>query len=381
MPGAVSTVLHKTEGTIVVAEEVGGKQICIKRVTYCEKNAQRCKFLSAVRESWMLSTFRHPHIQKFVSCDAFQGESGHLTVRDSGAQAVLGDLGSAVEEGETVSKRFRLVTFSPGYVSPEVLAARGEKKTRASDIWSLGVVGLELLSGIYVIDLDAWEDQTRNFQVKEELKLLEVENRALLNLFLRMVSVNPEDRPSAEGVLRGLKEAGLEHCIPVVGPPPPLCACVSTRLRRALREIAVADFRQGASPRDIVCSLQSGDLRVSSSRQPEDSFPPPDTEWESIFDSWGTIENEESHQGLVLPACLQASTNPPVSPVSKDLSTPPVTPHPKPDPYESTGILSFPTESPNGGPQPSPPPSCSMLDWVGAVVLVIAQESWRGLWG
>jgi len=138
---------------------------------------------------------------------------------------------------------------------------------------------------------------------------------------------------------------------------------------------------QGASPRDIVCSLQSGDLRVSSSRQPEDSFPPPDTEWESIFDSWGTIENEESHQGLVLPACLQASTNPPVSPVSKDLSTPPVTPHPKPDPYESTGILSFPTESPNGGPQPSPPPSCSMLDWVGAVVLVIAQESWRGLWG
>uniref|UniRef100_A0A0G4G5E3 Protein kinase domain-containing protein n=1 Tax=Chromera velia CCMP2878 TaxID=1169474 RepID=A0A0G4G5E3_9ALVE len=113
-----------------------------------------------------------------------------------GLSARLDDLGSAVPEGERISRTLRCFSYTPGYLSPELLATRGERKSKAGDIWALGVVGLELLSGVFVIDdSEDWEEQTRSFQLKKEHAELKVSNEALKKLLIRMVSV-AESPPS-----------------------------------------------------------------------------------------------------------------------------------------------------------------------------------------
>uniref|UniRef100_A0A0G4FTA1 Protein kinase domain-containing protein n=1 Tax=Chromera velia CCMP2878 TaxID=1169474 RepID=A0A0G4FTA1_9ALVE len=172
------------------------------------EQSQQTEKRAAVVVGQVASALSLLHANGFAHGDV---KPGNIFVeRAKGRPVVLGDLGSVVEEGREVSRRFRVCSYSPGYVSPEILAQRGGQKSKASDIWALGIIGLELLSGIPVIDQDNWEEETRNFCLPGELQvaLLDVSNESFKQLLLQMISLNPAERP-AVCTRGGLRLAGV----------------------------------------------------------------------------------------------------------------------------------------------------------------------------
>ena len=121
---------------------------------------------------------------------------------------------------------------SPRYMSPE--QARGSKVDGRSDIFSLGAVLYEMLTGQYAFDGDSLP--TIVYRVINEAPMpastlrpqLPVE---LANLLARMLSKNPEARPDARALVNTLH--ALAPAAPQVPAPPP-----SNRVPRLLSILA-----------------------------------------------------------------------------------------------------------------------------------------------
>lgn len=80
-------------------------------------------------------------------------------------EAKLSDFGLAKMLGMEESKVFTEIRGTIGYMDPEYMS--NAKLTCASDIYSFGIVALQLLSGqkVFELDLDASEQLTRKVHI------------------------------------------------------------------------------------------------------------------------------------------------------------------------------------------------------------------------
>lgn len=131
-------------------------------------------------------------------------------MRESGTgRIVLTDFGLAkiLESGHgdvTQLTRPGAVLGDPDHISPEQL--RGEPVTEAADIYSLGVLGYELLAGSGPYDANTPASRARAHLSNEprRLAVLEAEDPALASLLHRCLAKKPEQRPRATDVVRTL---------------------------------------------------------------------------------------------------------------------------------------------------------------------------------
>ncbi|XP_047971650.1 probable receptor-like protein kinase At3g17420 [Salvia hispanica] len=136
-------------------------------------------------------------------------------------QAKLSDFGLARLIGMEESKVFTDVRGTIGYMDPEYMS--NAKLTSASDIYSFGIVMLQLLSGQRVIelDLDARDQLTRkakdvNMQKRpladfQDLKMkgniVTVDFKSILQLAVLCVASSSTGRPSIDEVVQELEKA------------------------------------------------------------------------------------------------------------------------------------------------------------------------------
>ncbi|CAJ2631420.1 unnamed protein product [Trifolium pratense] len=139
---------------------------------------------------------------------------------DYNFNAKLGDFGMArLVDHEKESQSTTIIAGTMGYIAPEYYTTG--KATKESDIYSFGIVSLELASGRKPIDLNAKEDQVTIFDWVRELyrlgRFLEVVDTKLEGIFdeeqmerlvvigLWCANPNYSFRPSARQVIQVLK--------------------------------------------------------------------------------------------------------------------------------------------------------------------------------
>ncbi|KAK2419304.1 L-type lectin-domain containing receptor kinase IX.1 [Trifolium repens] len=139
---------------------------------------------------------------------------------DYNFNAKLGDFGMArLVDHEKESQSTTIIAGTMGYIAPEYYTTG--KATKESDIYSFGIVSLELASGRKPIDLNAKEDQVTIFDWVRELyrlgRFLEVVDTKLEGVFdndqmerlvvigLWCANPNYSFRPSARQVIQVLK--------------------------------------------------------------------------------------------------------------------------------------------------------------------------------
>ena len=157
------------------------------------------------------------HAQGIVHRDIKLGnvllrEDKHVMLSDFGVSRIFGAglsrevnaTRTIVSDGKTESK---LIMGTKGYMAPEVL--RGEDATPAADVYSLGVMFLHLLTGLW------YEPGTR------ALALLDSFKYRWRDILPRMLAVNPQDRP--------LPLSGLPRQLQPIESPEDL---VPTKLKR-----------------------------------------------------------------------------------------------------------------------------------------------------
>ncbi|GAU11524.1 hypothetical protein TSUD_345140 [Trifolium subterraneum] len=151
---------------------------------------------------------------------------------DDNFNAKLGDFGLArlVDYEKGSQSQTTVIAGTMGYIAPEYFTTG--KATKESDIYSFGIVSLELASGRKPVDLNAKEDQMAIFDWVWELyrlgRLLEVVDTKLEGVFddeqmerllvigLWCSNPNYSFRPSVRQVIQVLK---LEAPLPILPPP------------------------------------------------------------------------------------------------------------------------------------------------------------------
>jgi serine/threonine protein kinase len=151
---------------------------------------------------------------------------------DDNFNAKLGDFGLArlVDYEKGSQSQTTVIAGTMGYIAPEYVTTG--KATKESDIYSFGIVSLELASGRKPVDLNAKEDQMAIFDWVWELyrlgRLLEVVDTKLEGVFdeeqmervvvigLWCANPNYSFRPSVRQVIQVLK---LEAPLPILPPP------------------------------------------------------------------------------------------------------------------------------------------------------------------
>lgn len=120
---------------------------------------------------------------------------GNIMVDRLGSVKVI-DFGRAVMSGESLS----FLLGSPFYMAPET--HRREPGTAQSDLFSVGLVALELLRGRPLVETDAETDEQRLLDIKSTLaERLEgmlpayvVENERLMEILRRLLAFAPQER-------------------------------------------------------------------------------------------------------------------------------------------------------------------------------------------
>lgn len=128
-------------------------------------------------------------------------QGGRIKVLDFGVSSVEATGGEEVPTlpGDGFETRAGKLVGTVAYMSPE--QARGERATAASDIWALGLVLEELLTGL-APDRDATSPELALERLRRgERPSVEKVPAELEPLLLDMTAASPEARPTAAGVL------------------------------------------------------------------------------------------------------------------------------------------------------------------------------------
>jgi len=147
-----------------------------------------------------------------------------LTLRASRqTHAVITDFGLAKESAPAATLSAFLLASSlrgdPGYIAPELW--RGDKPSVQSDIYALGAIGYEMLTGRLPFPRDASVDSRLRTRPDPPSKLVPELDIVLERSILRCLDPNPEARfPDVEELLRRLQDSRLSRRLltPLDGP-------------------------------------------------------------------------------------------------------------------------------------------------------------------
>jgi hypothetical protein len=170
--------------------------------------------------------------EEWEQCVLHRDVKSSNVMLDDNFNAKLGDFGLArlVDYEKGSQSQTTVIAGTMGYIAPEYVTIG--KVTKESDIYSFGIVSLELASGRKPVDLNAKEDQMAIFDWVWELyrlgRLLEVVDTKLGGVFdeeqmervvvigLWCANPNYSFRPSVRQVIQVLK---LEAPLPILPPP------------------------------------------------------------------------------------------------------------------------------------------------------------------
>lgn len=187
----------------LVIQHVNGRTLDETLKARGRMNASATRKLLADIASALEAAHRHGIVHRDV-------RPGTILVEEDGGRALLGDFGVAgILEGARDSSprltRTGQVLGTPGYMSPELL--RGEALTAQADIYSLGVLGYEILSGKGPYRGES-KRELLGAHLKEEPESLAqrgvLVDDGLADLLRRCLAKEPGHRPSASDVVRAL---------------------------------------------------------------------------------------------------------------------------------------------------------------------------------
>lgn len=130
--------------------------------------------------------------------------------------AKITDFGIAHIVGDESLTTTGVITGTPAYLAPEV--ARGQESTEASDVFSLGATLYRALEGHPPFPRQ--ENQLALLHLIGSGAIVPPERSdGLTPLVLRMLAVDPVDRPPMDEVARGLREVDVEQAAVPATPP------------------------------------------------------------------------------------------------------------------------------------------------------------------
>ena len=170
---------------------------------------------------------------------------------DSGLTAKIADLGVARMVNIQPGQLAATMTAGPGnnlYMPPETVQEEGATRyNTAIDIFSFGVVSLFTLTQIFPKELVARSEIERREHYIQPMQATLGETHPLVRLTLDCLEYDPEDRPSAVAVLRGLEDVG--KAVPQ--------NCTETKLE-LIQRLATEDVeRQKREKSDMINHLQT----------------------------------------------------------------------------------------------------------------------------
>jgi eukaryotic-like serine/threonine-protein kinase len=143
------------------------------------------------------------HAAGLLHCDV----KAQNVVQEAGGRVVLTDFGAGRlapemrDEDQIVD-----VAGTPRYMAPELFRP-GASATRASDIYSLGVLLYFLVSGKYPVDGTTLSELRRNHETKSYRALREINPAlpaALIDAVTQATNRDPERRPESSAVVQGM---------------------------------------------------------------------------------------------------------------------------------------------------------------------------------
>lgn len=136
-------------------------------------------------------------------------------MREKGGRIVLMDFSSVVERaGECAVEDDSSTHGTPLYMAPELLA--GREATRASDVYSLGVLLYRLVSGRYPVEAKNLQELARKLRQREIKRLGDVRPDLpanFLDVIDQAVAINPQERFRTAG--------DMEHALSSFAPTTP----------------------------------------------------------------------------------------------------------------------------------------------------------------
>lgn len=114
------------------------------------------------------------------------------------------DFGLAQSENINTNKSDKYLSGTPGYMSPE--QARGESSDSASDLWSFGLILIEIISKEKPFDSSLSPLQLIENSKQAKAIILQKLPKAEKTLITKLLSAHPKDRPSARESLIALNK-------------------------------------------------------------------------------------------------------------------------------------------------------------------------------
>lgn len=152
----------------------------------------------------------YAHSSGFVHCDV----KPQNMLLDVGGGLKITDFGVArAIETITRDEKYSEVWGSPYYISPE--QTRGDPPTTASDVYALGVIAYELMTGTLPFSADNTAELLQMHRVQEPLPPIKIAHTipaSLNNLILEALSKDPSRRPKdASAFLESLKKIQISR--------------------------------------------------------------------------------------------------------------------------------------------------------------------------
>ncbi|MCC7181571.1 MAG: protein kinase [Acidobacteria bacterium] len=144
-------------------------------------------------------------------------------MRAHGGRTVLMDFGAGHDLKASPARTGRRTAGTPIYLAPEVMA--GAPRTKASDIYSLGILLFYLATGSYPVDGQSRDDIERQHEAHAPRRLLRDVRPELPEAFIHVVdratAERPEDRYQTAGEFEAaLHRASQDEVVPEPVPPP-----------------------------------------------------------------------------------------------------------------------------------------------------------------
>jgi serine/threonine-protein kinase len=173
-------------------------------------------------------------------------------MRAQGGRVVLMDFGAGHDLKASPDRWGRRAAGTPLYLAPEVLD--GEPRTKASDIYSLGVLLFYLATGSYPVQGQTSADIERHHEACEPRRLLRDVRPDLPESFIRVVERATAERPQDRYQTAGEFEAALNHAladkepVPVAGPRWSLPAAAAAALTLAVLAMGYQAWNTRSDP-------------------------------------------------------------------------------------------------------------------------------------